>query len=278
MKSDENNGTDPDDVGADDSVDEPTMSPTKSDADSEVVDTSAADEVTLAKTDPVGGGEDSDDDVSDSESDTPTESKAKSAGGGSTSDGSSRHWLASLALAGASAALVVAVVCLAYFGYTGIRAYAVDSARDQARIGAVDGAEQAVLNTFTVDPAHMDAWQKRLSSSLTGNALKQAVDQSAQELIQQVEDAKNKANSIKVRIITSAATEVNADEGTAKVFVLSEATASSAPQQPTGLSYLMTMVKEDGVWKASDIVPLSEIAYSDSDSTPVPGPSQEGGN
>ncbi|GED99748.1 hypothetical protein nbrc107696_01950 [Gordonia spumicola] len=279
MKSDDDKREETaDEVVADDAASTETVGLTKSD-DAESVP------VELSKTDEA-------DDVDDSadEADAETADDADDAEGSDSSDSetetvatavddaSSRHWLASAALAAASAALVAAVVCLGYFGYVGIRAYAVDSQRDQVRSGAVDGAEQAILNTFTVDPAHMDAWQKRVASSLTGDALKQAVDESAQGVIKQVEAAKDKANSIKVRIISSAATEVNADEETAKVLVLSEATASSAPDQPTGQSYLVTMVKADGLWKASVIVPLSGIAYDDSSSTPILNNNQGGGN
>ncbi len=174
---------------------------------------------------------------------------------------SARHWSVSLALAAAVAALVAAVVCLGYFGYTGVRAYTVDSEREQVRNSAIDGAEQAILNTMTIDPADLDGWKKRINSSLTGDALKQATDESANGVLQQIAAAEDRAAKLSVRIVRSAATEVNPDENTAKVLVLSEASSSSAPDQASGQSYLVTMTEDGDAWKASVIVPLTGIQY-----------------
>ena len=190
-----------------------------------------------------------------------------------------RHWAASAVLAVAVGALVAAIVCAGYFGYTGIRAYVVDGDRIQVRDGAIDGAEQAILNTMTIDPASVDEWEKRAHSSLTGDALKQMTDESSKKVIDQIRAAGDKAPKVSVRIVRSAATEVNADERTAKVLVLSESVTSDQPDSVTGLSYLLTMVDEDGVWKASTIVPIEDIGYDPDTATPVPAPegAEQGG-
>lgn len=271
MKSDENNGVDP---AADEAVDE-TVSLTKPGtagvADAGVGDVSLDEDdagATHMNESLTDGAAEPADEPSDAEQDTvvvPTHD---------ASDESSRHWLASLALAGAAAALVAAVVCVGYFGYTGIRAYTVDSAREEVRNGAVDGAEQAMLNIMSIDSSSPKAWQERMKSSLTGDALKLAISES-DGAIKQIEAAKDKNLTIKAKVIRSAATEVNADEETATVLVFAQATSSMAPDRPQPQSNLVTMVKSDGRWKASKIVPLTGIAYDENSAQPT---LNEGGN
>ncbi len=255
MKSDEN----PDvENAADEAVADDTAT------DSTAADDSAADKpVSLTK--PDESDADAADETSDAdESSVDTVVAPKSA----PADGNSRHWLASLALAVSSAALVAAIVCLGYFGYTGIRAYTVDASREEVRNGAVDGAEQAMLNIMSIDAASPKAWQERMKSSLTGDALKQAISES-DGAVKQIEASKNKNLTIKAKVMRSAATEVNADEETANVLVFAQATSSLAPTQPQPQSNLVTMVKVDGTWKASKIVPLTGIGYDPNTADPT---------
>ena len=274
MKSDENNGIDP----AEDAAVDDTVSLTKPGAaDSGSADAAAAADVSLDK----DGADEASADADPADStDEPTEESSAAAEqdtvvpAGSAPDEESRHWLASLALAGAAAALVAAVVCLGYFGYTGIRAYTVDSAREEVRNAAVDGAEQAMLNIMSIDSSSPKAWQERMKSSLTGDALKQAISES-DGAVKQIEAAKEKNLTIKAKVIRSAATEVNADEETATVLVFAQATSSMAPDRPQPQSNLITMVKSDGTWKASKIVPLTGIAYDQNSAQPT---LNEGGN
>lgn len=190
---------------------------------------------------------------------------AQAPDGADTDEPSARKPMASLALAAAVAALIAAVVCLGYFGYTGIRAYTVDSDRAQMRTGAVDGAEQAILNTLSIDPAKLGDWEERVKSSLTGQALEDATADESKQILDEAKKsaAKGQGATISIRIIRSAPTQMNTDEHTVEVLVLAAATSSASPEQPTALSNLLTMVEDDGVWKATKIVPLTEIYYSE---------------
>ncbi|WOC11647.1 hypothetical protein [Gordonia sp. MP11Mi] len=220
---------------------------------------------------------------SDEQTDSDDETDPVKQGSGDA-DGE-RHWAASMALAVAVTALVAAVVCVGYFGYTGIRAYTVDSNREQMRVHVVDAAEQAMLNILTVDDKGVDVWQKRMKSSLTGDALKQAIDETSGGTVKQIEAAKERNLTIKASIIRSATTEFNPDEDTATVFVLSQAATSEAPNQPQAQSSLLSVVKVDGAWKVDKIVPLTDITYYDDTASPATGQQQgagqqqqEGGN
>lgn len=188
-----------------------------------------------------------------------------------------RHWAVSLALAVAVAALVGSIVCLGYFGYTGIRAYAVDAPHEKVRNEVVSSAEQAVLNISTIDDKGVEVWQDRMKSSLTGDALKQAIDETSGSTMDQIEQAIANKWTIKATVDRSAVTELNFDEETATVFVLSQAASSEAPDQPQPQSWLLSMVKADGAWKATKVVPLTEISYYD-DTAEAQGTEQEGGN
>lgn len=181
-------------------------------------------------------------------------------------DGADRHWASSLALASGSVALVGAVACLGYFGYTGISAY-IDAAdkTSQLRDESVDAAEQAILNAINVDANDIDGWDKRLQSTLTGEALKQTQDGALDDLRNRVDSTQPGQNSQIVGTVRrAAATEVNVDENRATVLVFSTATA----QGPDGkavetlpMEFLVTVVEADGLRKASNIVPLTVVPY-----------------
>lgn len=175
-----------------------------------------------------------------------------------------RHPLASLALAVSVAALVAAVVCLGYFGYTGIRAYTVDSSVTQLRTESVDAAEQAVLNITEVDLKDPQAWRKRIEGSLTGDALKQVKTDVVEQVEQQVKQAGGKLGKLDSRITRSGVTELNRDDDTATVLVYAATrplgTERDATETPMG--FLLTMVDVDGVRKAEKIIALQTIEYT----------------
>ncbi|MCF8570117.1 hypothetical protein L5G32_07550 [Gordonia sp. HY002] len=271
-----------DEISEPDSVDEPVSEETGAgETSAETGDVSAADDdaQTQGGDDSADGDDSAEDDSAEDDSagddsaedDSAREPSDESSGADGESD-SPRHPVASMVLAVAVAALVAAVVCVGYFGYTGIRAYTVDSGREQARVEAVDGAEQAMLNILTVDDTGVDEWQKRMKSSLTGDALKQAIEETSGGVVKQIEAAKKNNLTIKASIVRSAATELNPDEDTATVFVLSQAATSEAPGQPQPQSTLLSMVKDDGAWKADKIVPLTDITYYDDSATPESAP------
>ncbi|WP_051198158.1 hypothetical protein [Gordonia shandongensis] len=187
---------------------------------------------------------------------------------------SARSPLASAALAVAVAALVAALVCVGYFGYTGIRTYTTEAHAEQVRTGAVDGAEQAIVNSLTVDTSQLDEWRKRVRSSFTGEALQQALSADITKIVEA--NGAKEAPKLKVKIVRSSATEVDADNDTAVVLVLSTASSSADPSNVLPQSNLVTMVDDDGTWKASKIVALTGIEYDEGNSPVVPNP--EGGN
>ncbi|MFC0316381.1 hypothetical protein ACFQNE_03415 [Gordonia phosphorivorans] len=180
--------------------------------------------------------------------------------------GADRHWASSLALATGSVALAGAVACLGYFGYTGISAYLTAGGEAATlRDDSVDAAEQAILNVTNIDVNDIDGWEKRLQSSLTGTALKQTQDGQVEQLKKELAAGKRVQNAQLVATISrAAATEVNVDENEVTVLVFSTSTAKGAdgaPAEQVPMEFLVTVVEADGMRKASNIVPLSDMAY-----------------
>lgn len=180
--------------------------------------------------------------------------------------GADRHWASSLALATGSVALAGAVACLGYFGYTGISAYLTAGGEAATlRDDSVDAAEQAILNVTNIDVNDIDGWEKRLQSSLTGTALKQTQDGQVEQLKKELSAGKRVQNAQLVATISrAAATEVNVDENEVTVLVFSTSTAKGAdgaPAEQVPMEFLVTVVEADGMRKASNIVPLSDMAY-----------------
>lgn len=170
-----------------------------------------------------------------------------------------------LALALAVLAVIVAAVCAIWFGYQGYQAYFVQKPIQTARDGAVDGAEQAIINVTTVDPKDTAGWKKRVDGSLTGKAREQITTQDVSNLNSMITQAGPQAAALSSRLIRSAPTEVDADDGTAKVLVYVAATSKRENEagvtQTMGFSVSMTEEGDD--WKASDITPLESMAYQD---------------
>lgn len=202
---------------------------------------------------------------------------ARSGRSGGSAPGESRHWLASLLLSTGVAALAAAVACLGYFGYVGIHAYLSDDGSITAlRDDSVDAAEQAVVNVTTIDPNDLDGWDKRVKDTLTGDALKQANGSDLRKMVEQAKQASNGSAGFTItsRITGAAPTEVDLGGDTAKVLVFGIATQAikaNNQQQAKPIAFLVTVVKADGKRKASVMVPLDGIQYSDDGS-------QGGGN
>ncbi|MBM7365915.1 hypothetical protein [Gordonia hydrophobica] len=181
-----------------------------------------------------------------------------------TDEASARKPIASLALAVAVAALIAVVVCIGYFGYTGVRAYTVDSTATQLRDESLDVAQQAVLNITAVDPTDIPGWEKRLRSSLTGDALDQVKPDDLKKLVEQGQAAGSSAGKIESRIARSAVTALNTDEDTATVLVFANVTATNKdqPVQQSQMGFLLTIVDVDGTRKAGKVVALNPLEYS----------------
>ncbi|WP_202421869.1 hypothetical protein [Gordonia sp. SID5947] len=161
--------------------------------------------------------------------------------------------------------VVAAAACAAWFGYQGYQAYFVQKPIQQARDGAVNGAEQAIINVTTVDPKDTAGWKRRVDGSLTGKAREQITSQDVSNLNSMITQAGPQAASLSSRLLRSAPTEVDADGGKAKVLVYVAATSKRENEagvtQTMGFSVSMT--KEGDSWKASDIAPLESLAYQD---------------
>ena len=196
---------------------------------------------------------------------------------------SSRKPFASMALAAAVAALIGAVVCIGYFGYTGVRAYTVDATATELREESLDVAQQAVLNITSVDPSDLKGWEERLKSSLTGDALKQVDPATLSKAVEASQASGGKAGRIESKIARSAVTSLNTDDNTATVLVFTNVSAvnQNQPVQNDQMGFLLTIVEVDGARKANKVVPLNPIEYSEGGSgvSQAPGEQpQEGGN
>ncbi|MFW0783855.1 hypothetical protein AAFP35_04990 [Gordonia sp. CPCC 206044] len=182
-------------------------------------------------------------------------------------------------------AVIAAAGCAAWFGYQGYQAYFVQKPIQDARDGAVDGAEQAILNVTTVDPKDTADWKRRVDSSLTGKAKEQISGQDVSNLNSMITQAGPQAAALSSRLVRSAPTEVDADDGKAQVLVYVAATSKRENEagvtQTMGFSVSMT--KSDDSWKAENIVPLDSLAYEDpGTAAAVPGaggsaPAPQGG-
>ncbi|AZG48189.1 conjugal transfer protein [Gordonia insulae] len=170
-----------------------------------------------------------------------------------------------VALSLAVIAVIVAAICAVWFGYQGYQAYFVQKPIQDARDGAVNGAEQAIINVTTVDPEDTADWKRRVDGSLTGKAREQITSQDVSNLNSMITQAGPQAATLTSRLIRSAPSEVDADDGSAKVLVYVAATSKRENEagvtQTMGFSVSMT--KDGDNWKASDIVPLDSLAYQD---------------
>ncbi|RPA57201.1 hypothetical protein EF294_19395 [Gordonia oryzae] len=186
--------------------------------------------------------------------------------------------------------LVAAIACAGWFGYRAYEAYAV-APTQQARDDATGAAEQAMLNVTTIDPKNMNAFSQRLQSSFAGDALDQVRQQVAGTLDPQLQQAGSQVGSTTSRVVRSAPTQVNADEGTAQVLVyvaVTGKTPGQASETANTMGFLVGMRKFGDTWKAVKVSPLDGISYADDGSsgtgtgsggsTPAPTGAPTGGN
>ncbi|MEE3851245.1 hypothetical protein VZC37_12930 [Gordonia sp. LSe1-13] len=195
-----------------------------------------------------------------------------------TGPAQSRSAGTTVALAAAIIAVIAAAVCAVWFGYQGYQAYFVQKPIQDARDGAVGGAEQAIINVTTVDPQDTADWKRRVDASLTGKAREQITNQDVSNLNSMITDAGPQAATLTSRLVRSAPTEVDADGGSAKVLVYVAATSKRENEagvtQTMGFSVSMT--KDGDSWKANDIVPLDSLQYQEPGAA-APAPGAEGG-
>lgn len=171
-------------------------------------------------------------------------------------------------------ALIAAIACVGWLGYRAYEAYAVQQPTQQARDDATGAAEQAMLNVTSIDPKKMDAFNQRLQSSFAGDALNQVQQQVVATLNPQLQQAGGQVGTTTSRVVRSAPTEVNVDEGTAQVLVY-VAVSGKMPNQasvtPNTMGFLVGMQKFDDTWKAVKVSPLDGISYADEGSSAQQG-------
>lgn len=163
-------------------------------------------------------------------------------------------------------AVVIATAAAIFFGYRAYEARFVDRPVAEARDDAVVAAEQAMINVTTIDPQDLDGWQSNLRASFAGEALKQVEDQFKTALVEPLQRAGDRARRTTGTLSRSAPSEVNADDGTAKVLVYVRVIGEGGGQQtqPATMGFLLGMKKQgDGVWKADTVAPLDGMALED---------------
>jgi len=177
-----------------------------------------------------------------------------------------RHWGVSLLLAVAVAALVGAVASVGYFSYTAVRAYVWEAPAATARDESVDVAEQTILNILQIDPKDTKGWQKRVESTLTGDAASQINDELVGGLQSQLQqNGQDQAATLRARISRSAVVELDTDENTAQVLVYAAVTPSNANQTEgeTPMGFVVSVVKQGEHRKVNKIIPISAIVYQE---------------
>ncbi|MFT3716901.1 MAG: ABZJ_00895 family protein [Gordonia sp. (in: high G+C Gram-positive bacteria)] len=184
----------------------------------------------------------------------------------------------------AALALLTAVAALIGFGAQGVQAYTglgggkAASIRDQS----VDAAEQAVLNIGNVQVDNLDDWEKRLRSSLTGDALKQALDGGIGDLRKQAKAGRIQNDQISTKIRRSAVTDMDVKNNSATVLVFATSTSTPAKggQATTvPMNFLIVVVQDGPNRKASKVVPLSGVPYvDDAESEEKSGTSSQSGS
>ena len=131
-----------------------------------------------------------------------------------------------LVTAVAGVAALAALVCAIIFGISGYKIYTDDKPTQSAREDATVSAENAIINITTIDPTNIKDWQRRIDSSLTGDARSQITPDDFKKLTQQIEEAgTTKVAKLSSRVLRSAPVEVNAEDGTARVLIYVEATS-----------------------------------------------------
>lgn len=136
-----------------------------------------------------------------------------------------------------------------------------DHRRAAARDAAVDGARQAVIDIQTFNTKDPDGTLRRMESVMTGD-LRKSWDESQRAYTQ--DRLKERAN-VDLRtepVVASAApTEFDYDAGTAKVLiylVVKFTEDGKLSDDAYRWTYIISMAKVDGAWKASDMVPLQQ--------------------
>lgn len=176
-------------------------------------------------------------------------------------------------------AVIVAAVCAVWFGYRGYQAYFVEKPIQSARDDSVAAAEQAIINVTTVDPKNTADWKRRVDASLTGKARDQISQQDVSNLNSMITQAGPQAASLTSRLVRSAPTEVNADDGKSKVLVFVAATSKRANEagvtRTMGFSVAMTKVGDE--WKAEGITPLDAMSFDQSVAESSTTPDTSGG-
>lgn len=183
-----------------------------------------------------------------------------------------------LALALVVLAAVVIAAILAGVLWWGRHA---EHSRAATRDAAVDGARQAVIDIQKIDTKDVDGTLRRMGDAMTGDLRKDWDERervATQDMLKQYSGVALQTDPV---VASAAPTEFDADGGTAKVLVYLVVRQSENGKKADNAyrwTYVMSMTRVDGAWKASGMQPLQErAAIGPSDpSKPATGAAPEG--
>ncbi|MGW0176950.1 hypothetical protein ACWDUM_24265 [Rhodococcus sp. NPDC003322] len=156
------------------------------------------------------------------------------------------------ALVVVSVLALVALGFAAWFGYGWAHALLSDKPAAEARDDALTGARQAAINLNTVDSANLDQTFANMESSITGDEMVGALNETKDQMAEQVRQTGAKSEA---QVVDAALTDFGRDEGTATSLVVLTTTTTWPDQPPKKVKVTMRigLTEVDGVWKASRV-------------------------
>ena len=161
---------------------------------------------------------------------------------------------------------MVALAAVVWFGFGWAKALIVDRSVADTRDAALAGAFQATINLNSVDAQNVDASLDNMRSSITGDALRNDLAATEQQIRDQVAAT---GTSMSAEVLFGSLTELNTDDDEAKALVVL-AVRTNTPEYFTvnKVSVNASMAKDGDVWKAVTIEPLGSVGMEEG---PVPG-------
>jgi Mce-associated membrane protein len=160
-----------------------------------------------------------------------------------------------------SALAVVALVAVVWFGFGWAKALIVDRSVADTRDAALAGAFQATINLNSVDAQNVDASLDNMRSSITGDALRNDLAATEQQIRDQVSAT---GTSMSAEVLFGSLTELNTDDDVAKALVvLAVRTTTPENYVVNKVSVNASMAKDGDVWKAVTIEPLGSVAMEE---------------
>ncbi|NMD54616.1 MULTISPECIES: hypothetical protein [Tsukamurella] len=138
-----------------------------------------------------------------------------------------------------------------------------DHERAAARDAAVDGARQSVIDIQKIDTKDVDGTLRRMGEAMTGDLRKDWDERervSTEDMLKQYTGVALQTDPV---VASAAPIEFDEDGGAAKVLVYLVVRQSENGKQADNAyrwTYVMSMTRVDGAWKASGMQPLQERA------------------